>query len=69
MTATQQNIDREALLSRKELASRWGVCIETLKRWEKSGRLPFVKMGQRLKRYRLSDVTRLEAEMHVNPGA
>lgn len=41
---------------------RWGVCTETLKRREKAGRLPFVVLGSRLKRYRLRDIEALEAE-------
>jgi len=50
------------LLPRGQLAERWGVCKETLKRREKAGRLPFVVLGSRLKRYRLRDIEALEAE-------
>ena len=50
------------LLSRGQLAERWGVCTETLKRREKAGRLPFVVLGSRLKRYRLRDIEALESE-------
>ena len=50
------------LLTRVQLAERWGVCTETLKRREKAGRLPFVVLGSRLKRYRLRDIEALESE-------
>ena len=66
MTATQINTSEpESLLSRKELARRWLVCPMTLKRWEKAGRLPALCLGPRLKRYRLADVLRIEAEMQI----
>lgn len=51
------------LLSRAELAQRWSVCRETVKRMEKQGRLPALCLGPRLKRYKLEDVLRVEAEM------
>jgi excisionase family DNA binding protein len=49
----------DPLLSREELAERWGLCIETLKRWEKSGKLSFLKIGKQV-RYRLSAVQEIE---------
>ena len=52
----------DQLLTRRQVAVRWGVCTETLKRREKAGRLPFVVLGSRLKRYRLRDIEALEAE-------
>jgi hypothetical protein len=47
------------LLSRRELANRWGVTIETLRRREKAGKLPFLKMGRRVK-YLPEDIERIE---------
>ena len=47
------------LLSRRELANRWGVTIETLRRREKAGKLPFFKMGRRVK-YLREDIERIE---------
>jgi hypothetical protein len=61
--------ERAAMLTRKELAHRWNVCQETIKRRERSGVLPFILMGPRLKRYWLSDVLRIEAQMHVSERA
>jgi len=63
-----QNIDSspytsggEELLSRAQLCSRWSVCRETLKRRENEGVLKALRFNQRLLRYRLSDVLRIEA--------
>jgi hypothetical protein len=47
------------LLTRKGLAYRWQVSTETLKRRERCGLLPCLKLGRGV-RYRLSDVEALE---------
>jgi hypothetical protein len=52
------------LLTRKELSGRWQLSTETLKRRERCGLLPFLKLGKGV-RYRLSDIQRLEAEAEV----
>ena len=52
------------LLTRAQLATRWQVSKETIKRREKAGVLPVLKLG-RDARYRLSDVLRLEQEAEV----
>jgi hypothetical protein len=49
------------LLTRKGLSDRWQLSIETLKRRERCGVLPFLKLGRGV-RYRLADVEHLEAE-------
>jgi hypothetical protein len=54
--------DTEVLLSRKQVANRWSVCTETVKRKERAGLLSPVRFNQRLTRYRLSDVITLEQE-------
>jgi hypothetical protein len=54
--------DEEVLLSRKQVAKRWSVCTETVKRKERSGLLSPVRFNERLTRYRLSDVLALEQE-------
>jgi hypothetical protein len=54
--------DAEVLLSRKQVANRWSVCTETVKRKERAGLLSPVRFNQRLTRYRLSDVLALEKE-------
>jgi hypothetical protein len=52
------------LVTRRELADRWKLSIETLKRRERSGILPCLKLGRGV-RYRLSDVENLEADAEV----
>lgn len=61
MTADNLNIE---FLTRNELARRWRVSTETIKRRERAGILPVLKLG-RGARYRLEDVTRIEAEAVV----
>jgi hypothetical protein len=56
--------DSVQLVTRRELSDRWKLSIETLKRRERCGVLPFLKLG-RGTRYRLSDVERLEADAEV----
>lgn len=52
------------LLTREELAARWKYCVETLKRWEKAGKLPFLVLGKEI-RYRLSAIVEIEANSEV----
>jgi len=52
------------LVTRKELSGRWKLSVETLKRRERSGILPCLKLGRGV-RYRLSDVEHLEADAEV----
>jgi hypothetical protein len=57
------------LLTRKGLSDRWQLSIETLKRRERCGLLPVLKLGRGV-RYRLADIERLEADAEVRqPGA
>jgi len=55
------------LLTRKELSGRWQFSVETLKRRERAGLLPFLKLGRSV-RYRLADIERLEAEATIGGG-
>jgi hypothetical protein len=52
----------ETLLTRRELARRWKVSIETLKRRERARILRPVRLDGRVIRYRLRDVLRIEEE-------
>jgi predicted site-specific integrase-resolvase len=52
----------DKLLTRLELARRWKVSIETLKRRERAGILRPVRLDGRVIRYRVSDVLRIEEE-------
>jgi hypothetical protein len=52
------------LLTRKELCTRWKLSTETLKRQERCGLLPFLKLGRGV-RYRLTDIEALEHAAEV----
>jgi hypothetical protein len=52
----------DGLLTRLELARRWKVSIETLKRRERAKILRTVRLDGRIIRYRMSDVLRIEEE-------
>jgi hypothetical protein len=52
------------MLSRRQLAERWSISRETLKRREKAGILPFLKLGRDV-RYRLADIERIEQEAEI----
>jgi len=56
------------LLTRKGLADRWQLSTETLKRRERCGLLPFLKIGRGV-RYRINDIERIEADAEVHQGA
>jgi hypothetical protein len=66
--ATQPSDKAVHLLSRRQLADRWQLSTETLKRRERCGVLPFLKLGRGV-RYRLADVEHLEAEAEVRSAA
>jgi hypothetical protein len=62
---TRQLPEKEPhFLTRRELAERWRVSIETLKRRERTGKLPSLRLGREA-RYRMADVLRLEMEGEV----
>jgi hypothetical protein len=52
------------MLSRRHLAERWKLSKETLKRREKAGILPFLKLGRDV-RYKIEDIERIEAQARV----
>ena len=52
----------DKLLTRLDLARRWKVSIETLKRRERAKILRPVRLDGRVIRYRLRDVLRIEEE-------
>ncbi len=56
------------LISRRQLARRWGVSTETLKRRERTGQLPALKFNARLLRYRVADIERIEREALTSAG-
>lgn len=50
------------MIDRKQLAARWNISIATLKRMEKAGVLNIVSLSERVLRYRLEDIERMEAD-------
>jgi hypothetical protein len=52
------------MLTRRELAMRWRLPTETIKRRERAGILPVLKRGRGI-RYRLAHITRIEADAEV----
>ncbi|MGK0185689.1 MAG: DNA-binding XRE family transcriptional regulator [Verrucomicrobiales bacterium] len=51
------------LISRDQLAKRWSVSKETIKRREREGLLSPVRFNQRLIRYRLDDILAIEQSL------
>jgi predicted DNA-binding transcriptional regulator AlpA len=58
--STQEPSSFQGLIDREKLAARLCCSIETIKRMEKRGLLKRVQLGERLVRYRLSDIQKLE---------
>ena len=59
---TTTKIDDQLFLDRKALANRWSTSIATLKRLEKKGALNIHALSERVLRYRLEDIERIEAD-------
>lgn len=55
--------DRTRMISRAQLAKRWGVSKETIKRRENEGLLQPIRFNQRLLRYRLEDILAIEEKL------
>ena len=51
----------QVLISRRQLAIRWGCSIPTIKRREKAGFIPVAQLGGNLVRYKLADIEACEA--------
>jgi hypothetical protein len=52
-------------LNRRSLAERWLCSTETIKRRERAGILPCLKIGRGIL-YRLSDIEKIEAQAEVS---
>ena len=61
-TITNTKIDDQVFLDRKSLAKRWSTSVATLKRLEKKEVLQIQALSERVLRYRLEDIERIEAE-------
>ena len=60
----ERNEQENELLTRRAVARRWSVSTETIKRRERAGILPVLKLGRGV-RYRWADIKRIEAEALV----
>jgi len=60
--------DSETLLTHNELAARWKVSRETVKRRARAGIVPDVRFNSRCVRYRLSDIIDVESRALVTHG-
>jgi hypothetical protein len=68
MNNTNQSAYSEVrLITRRGLAERWQMSTETLKKRERCGFLPCLRLGRGI-RYRLSDIERIEAEAELGLG-
>lgn len=66
MKLVQENEDQ--MLSRFELAKRWGVSKETIKRRERDGLIHPIRLSSRLIRYRLVDILTIEEALAAPIG-
>lgn len=58
--------DTNTMIDRKQLAARWNISIPTLKRMEARGELQPVAISERIIRYNLEAIERIEGT--VNAG-
>ena len=63
MPAVSLQPDNVAMFSRKELADRWGVSTDTIRRLEQDGLLNPIRFNSRLLRYRRQDVEAIERRL------
>lgn len=59
---TVEQPQSERFLTRKQLAARWAVSIETIKRKVRAGLLYPYYLGERAVRFKLSDIEAIEAQ-------
>jgi hypothetical protein len=59
-------LTEDTLLTRRELAVRWKVSIETVKRRERARMLRPMRLDGRIVRYRLSDIIRIERDGYAD---
>lgn len=53
--------DKQYLLDENALAARWAISVKALQAWRWRGDgCPYIKIGKRLVRYRISDVQAFE---------
>ncbi len=57
---SQDPTPTQVLIDRENLAARFSCSIATIKRMERRGLLKRIQLGERLVRYRMSDIQKLE---------
>jgi len=60
-----KNEPKALFMTRRQLAVRWQCSIETLKRREKAGLLPFSKLGRDV-RYKLTNICKIEKDAELS---
>jgi excisionase family DNA binding protein len=61
--------ENRPMLTRKQVAARCGVHVETIKRWGRAGLLPVHRINSRLTRYESADVEKFLAESRTQRAA
>lgn len=56
----------EEMISIRRAANILGICDQTLRSWEKQGRIAVVRTAGRQRRYKLSDIENLLQEINKN---
>lgn len=59
---TAQQKTAAPLLTREQVARRWGCCTRTIIRYEAQGVIPSIRLGPKLVRFRLEDIEAFEAQ-------
>ena len=59
------NINGEEYLTKEELSVRLKLCVRTVVRWMRIGRIPYHRFGKKILRYKWSEVQKcLEEKEH-----
>ena len=57
------------LLTAAQLAEKLGVCIDTVRRWTREGKIPRLRVGAKWTRYKLGEVLKsLEMDLARRPA-
>lgn len=67
-SASTPKLEHSCMISRVDLAKRWGCSVETLKRREKAGVLHGLRFSSRMVRYDMDEVARVEGEASTERG-
>lgn len=65
-TASEHQIERPALITEQDVASRYHVSVHSVRRWRREGRITFLKIGKQVL-FRPQDLEEFEASHEVVP--